>query len=92
MFTSDGTSAVSLAYPGGDYDAIVSFFDDWTSSQSSEWSKSTSSISGDEGSIDSANWSEDEGAAFISITSFCLVIDDSIDGDDCIAVNVNSSE
>lgn len=92
VFTSDGSSAVTLAYPGGDYDAIVSFFDDWTSSQSSEWSTSYSSISGDEGSIDSANWSEDDGATFISVTSFCLVIDDSVDGEDCIAVTVNSGE
>lgn len=91
VFTNDESASVSLAYPGGNYDEIVSFYDDWTSQQSSEWSKSTSSVSGDEGSIDSANWFADEGGGFISISSFCLVLDDSVDPDDCIAVNLNSS-
>ena len=91
VFTSDEASAVSLAYPGDDFAAIEAFFDDWTSSQSGDWSKSTSSISGDEGSLDSASWVEDDGAAYISVTSYCLVVDDSVDGDNCISVNVNSS-
>ncbi len=92
VFTADGTSAVSLAYPEGDFDEIVAFFDDWTSSQSTAWSKSTSSVSGGEGTIDSANWFEDEGSSFISISSFCIVPDDSIDPENCIAVNVNTGE
>jgi hypothetical protein len=91
VFTNDESVAVSLAYPGGDYDQLVSFYDDWTSQQSSEWSKSTSSISGDEGSINSSNWFDDEGGGFISISSLCLVLDESVDPDDCIAVNLNSS-
>lgn len=91
VFTSDEASAVSLAYPDGDFAAIEAFFDDWTSSQSGDWSKSTSSISGDEGSLDSASWVEDDGAAYISVTSYCLVVDNSVDGDNCISVNINSS-
>ncbi len=92
VLTTDEVSAVSLAYPDGDWAAIEAFFDDWTSGQSGEWSKSSSSISGEEGSLDSANWIEDDGEGYISMSSFCLVVDDSIDEDNCIAVNVNSSE
>ena len=92
VFTADGTSAVSLAYPEGDFDEIVAFFDDWTSSQPTTWTKSTSSVSGDEGTIDSANWFEDEGSSFISISSFCIVPDDSVDPENCVAVNVNTGE
>ena len=91
VFTNDESASVSLAYPGADYDDIVKFYDDWTGSQSSEWSKSTSSISGDEGTLDSANWFDDGGSGFISVSNLCLVLDDSVDPDDCVAVNLNSS-
>ena len=91
VFTNDDSAAVSLAYPGGNYDEIVSFYDEWTSQQPSEWSKSTSSISGDEGTLDSANWFDDEGSGFISISNLCLVLDDSVDLDDCVAVNLNAT-
>jgi hypothetical protein len=92
VFTAEGTSAVSLAYPEGNFDDIVAFFDDWTSSQPNAWTKSTSSVSGGEGTIDSANWFEDEGSSFISVSSFCIVPDTSIDPENCIAVNVNTGE
>lgn len=91
VFTNDESASVSLAYGGADFDEIVSFYDDWTASQSSEWSKSTSSISGDEGTIDSASWFDDEGSGFINISSLCLVLDDSIDPDDCVSVTLNTS-
>ena len=91
VFTSDESASVSLAYPGADFDEIVQFYDDWTASQSSDWSKSTSSISGDEGTLDSANWFDDEGSGFISISNLCLVLDDSVDLDDCVAVNLNAT-
>jgi hypothetical protein len=91
VFTNDESAAVSLAYPGGNYDEIVSFYDDWTSQQPSEWSKSTSSVSGDEGSLDSANWFDEEGSGFISISNLCLVFDESVDPDDCVAVNLNAT-
>jgi len=92
VITTDEVSAVSLAYPDGDWAAIEAFFDDWTSSQPSEWSKSSSSISGDEGSLESANWIDEDGGGIISMSSFCLVADDSIDEDNCIAVNVNTGK
>jgi hypothetical protein len=91
VFTSDGTSSVSLAYDEGDFAAIEAFYDDWTASQPSEWSKSSSSISGDNGTLDSANWSDDAGGAFISISNLCLVLDESIDPENCVGVNLNSS-
>jgi copper chaperone CopZ len=91
VFTSDDTASVSLAYPGADFDTIVSFYDDWTGNQSNEWSKSTSSITGDDGTIDSASWFDDEGSGFINISNLCLVADDSIDSDDCISVNLNTT-
>jgi hypothetical protein len=91
VFTNDESAAVSLAYPGGDFDEIVSFYDDWISQQSSEWSKSTSSISGDEGTLDSVNWFDDAGSGFISLSNLCLVLDDSINPEDCVAVNLNTT-
>lgn len=90
VFTSDEGEAVGVAYPGGDFDSIVSFYDDWTAGHSSEWSKSTSSISGDEGSLDSANWTSDAG--LIMIRNLCLVADDAIDPENCISVNANISK
>jgi hypothetical protein len=90
VFSNDEGASVGLAFPGASFDEIVSFYDDWTSSQSGEWSKSTSSISGDEGTIDSASWFADDGGGFINISSLCLVLDDSIDPDDCVSVNLNT--
>jgi hypothetical protein len=92
VFAAEGSSAVSLAYPSADFDEITAFFDDWTSSQPTAWTKSTSSVSGGEGTIDSANWFEEEGSSFISVTSLCIVPDASIDPENCIAVNVNTGE
>ena len=91
VFTNDESQAVSLAYPGAEFDDIVSFYADWTASDSSDWSNSTSSISGDDGTINSSNWSADDGGGFISVSSLCLLLDDSVDPDDCISVNLNTS-
>lgn len=91
VFTNDESASVSLAYAGADFDKLVTFYDDWTASQSSEWSKSTSSISGDEGTINSTSWFDDEGSGFINISSLCLVFDESIDPDDCVSVNLNTT-
>jgi hypothetical protein len=89
VFTNDESQAVSLAYPGADFDEIVSFYADWTASDSSDWSNSTSSISGDDGTINSSNWFADDGGGFISVSSLCLVLDESVDPEDCISVNLN---
>jgi len=91
VFSNDESQAVSLAYPGADFDELVKFYDDWTGSQSSEWSKSSSSISGDDGTINSANWFDDGGSGFISVSSLCLVLDESVNPDDCISVNLNAT-
>jgi hypothetical protein len=91
VFTSDESHAVSLAYPGADFDEIAGFYADWTANDSSDWSISTSSISGDGGTINSSNWFSDEGGGFISVSSLCLVLDDSVDPEDCISVNLNTS-
>lgn len=90
VFTADETASVGLAYPAADYDAIVAYYDDWTSNQSTEWSNSTSSISGDDGMINSASWSEDGGGSYIALSSFCIIFDDSVDPDDCVTVNITS--
>jgi hypothetical protein len=91
VFTNDESQAVSLAYPGGNYDEIVSFYDDWASQQPSEWEKSTSSVSGDERSLDNANWFDEDGSGFITVSNLCLVLDESVDPDDCVSVNLNAS-
>lgn len=91
VFTSDGDASVSLAYGDGSYTDIEAFYDDWTEGQSAEWSKSSSSISTEEGTLDNANWSDNEGGSFISISSLCLVLDDSIDPENCVGVNLNAS-
>ncbi len=90
VFESDGSAAVSLAYAGGDYEAIVAFYDDWTAGQPSEWSKSSSSIAAEEGTLDSANWASSEGVGFIGVTNLCLVFDSSIDPENCVGVNLNT--
>jgi len=90
VFTSDRSSTVSLAYPEGDFAGIEAFFDDWTSSDSSEWSKSTSSVSGDDGAMDFATWTAASGDASsgISMRSACIA-GDSVDGESCVAVDIN---
>jgi len=90
VFENDESAAVSLAYAGGDYGAIVAFYDDWTASQSSEWSKSSSSISAENGSLDSANWASSEGIGFIGVSNRCIVFDSSIDPENCVGVNLNT--
>ncbi|MCL1594046.1 MAG: hypothetical protein M3132_06825 [Actinomycetia bacterium] len=92
VFTNDESQAVSIVYPNGDYDGIVSFFDDWTAGQSGEWSRSSSSISTDDGSLDSTNWSLDGGGSFVSVTNLCIVPTEDIDPENCIAVNATVSE
>lgn len=90
VFTNDESSNVSLAYPGADFAAIETFYDDWTAGQPTEWSKSSSSISGEGGTLDSANWSDSEGGAFISISNLCLLPIEEIDPENCIGVNINT--
>ena len=89
VFTSDDGEAVTVAYPGGDFDSIVSFYDDWTDGQSIDWSKTASSIGTEEQSLDSANWTADEGSGLILIRNLCLVADESIDPEECISVSIN---
>jgi len=86
VFTSGRSSTVSLSYPNGDFAAITAFFDDWTSGESDEWSKSTSSISGDDGAMEFVNWTAASGDASsgIAMRSQCVV-----DEGDCVAVDIN---
>jgi len=90
VFTSDGNSTVSLAYENGNYAEIEAFYDDWTASESSEWSKSTSSISSENGTLDSTSWSSNESGSFIAMSNLCLVLDASIDPENCVNVNLNT--
>jgi hypothetical protein len=90
VFTAEGTSAVSLAYPDADFDEIVGFFDEWTTGQTATWTKSTSSFSGTDGEINSVNWFEEEGSSFITISGLCIVPDASIDPENCVAVTINT--
>ncbi|NHZ71090.1 MAG: hypothetical protein GWP18_05560, partial [Proteobacteria bacterium] len=76
VFSTDGASAVTLVYPGAAFDDVVSFYDDWTSSQSAEWSKNSSSMTTDDGTIDSASWFSDEGDSFITVSTLCIVPDE----------------
>lgn len=88
---TDRSLTALLAYPEGDCAAIEAFFDDWTSGRSGEWSKSNSTIGGDGGSLDRANWIEASGDAssMIRISIFCLMETDTIDGDNCVSVDIN---
>ncbi len=89
VFTSGRSSTVSLSYPNGDFTAIESFFDDWTAGESDEWSKSNSSISGDDGAIEFADWTTASGDASSMIVMRSECIDDSAGGETCVAVDVN---
>ena len=88
VFTSDRSSTVSVSYPNGDFAAIQAFFDDWTSAESDEWSTSTSSISGDDGAVEFANWTTASGDASSGIAMRSQCFDDSVDGDTCVAVDI----
>lgn len=89
VFTSGRSSTVSLSYPNGDFATIESFFDDWTSGESDEWSKSSSSISGDDGAMEFANWTTASGDASSEIAMRSQCVADSADGETCVAVDVN---
>ena len=89
VVTSGRSSTVSLAYPNGDFAAIQAFYDDWTSGQSDEWSASTSSVSGDDGAMEFANWTTASGDASSGISMRSLCFADSVDGETCVAVDVN---
>jgi hypothetical protein len=77
VFSSDESSSVSLAYPGADYDTIVAHFEDWTSAQPEEWSKSTSTVGAEDGqTIMTTNFSGDR--SFITVSNFCLTLNEDI--------------
>ena len=89
VFTSGRSSTVSLSYPNGDFAAIEAFFDDWTSGESDEWTKSNSSISGNDGAIEFANWTTASGDASSRIAMRSQCVADEVDGEACVAVDVN---
>ncbi len=87
VFTSDESSSVSLAYPGADFDTIVAHFENWTSGQPGEWSKSTSAIGAEDGqTIQTANFSGD--GPFITVSNFCLTLNEDIGEFEAVCVTV----
>lgn len=87
VFTSDESSSVSLAYPGADYDTIVAHFENWTSGQSEEWSKSTSAVGAEDGqTIETTNFSGD--GSFITISNFCLTMNEDVGEFESVCVTV----
>lgn len=90
VFTNDESAAVSLAYDGGNFDQIVTFYDDWTAAQPENWEKSSSSISTDEGTLNNASWAPESGGGFITASNLCIVFDESIDPENCVSVNLNT--
>lgn len=86
VFASDRSSTVSLSYANGDFATIEAFFDDWTSGEPNEWSKSNSSISGDDGTLDFANWTvaSEDASSGIAMRSQCLAGEEN-----CVAVDIN---
>ena len=55
-FVSDGNGSVSLAYDQSEFESLVSFYDDWVSSQAQDFDRSESSFSSDEGTIRNVGW------------------------------------
>lgn len=77
VFTADDSANVSLSYVGADYDEIVAFFEDWTSSQSEEWSKSTSSFSNNDGqTVKTTTFTSD--GNFVSVSNNCFTLDENV--------------
>ena len=89
VFTSGRSSTVSLSYPNADFATIEAFYDDWTSGESDEWTKSNSSISGDDGAMEFANWTTASGDASSGIAMRSQCVADSAGGETCVAVDVN---
>lgn len=85
VFTSGEAANVTLSYAGADYDTIVAFFEDWTSSESEEWSKSTSTFGDDEGqTIMTTTFSS--GSSFISVNNNCITLAEDSDAFDAVCV------
>ncbi len=85
VFTADESANVTLSYAGADYDSIVAFFTDWTSSQSEEWSTSTSSFGNDEGQTMKTTTFTSDGS-FINVSNNCLTLDDDLDEFEAVCV------
>lgn len=85
VFAADDSANVTLSYAGADYDSIVAFFEDWTSSQSEEWSTSTSSFATDEGITVRATTFTSDGS-FINVSNNCLTLDEDIDEFEAVCV------
>ena len=67
--TPDGKT-VSLAYPKGDYDDIVKFYEDWAASGNFE--KSSFNTESDGTTLRSTSWYSDDGNTSVSVTDNCV--------------------
>ncbi len=90
VFESEGNANVTLSYPGGNFDEVVGYYDEWTDSQPTEWEKSSNTVSTEEGDIKNASWGASEGGGFITVSNLCTVADDSANSQDCVAVSLGS--
>jgi hypothetical protein len=90
VFTADESANVTLSYVGADYDTIVAFFEDWTSGQSEEWSKSTSSFSNNDGeTIMTTTFTSD--GNFISVSNNCFTLDENVGEFESVCVTAVTS-
>ena len=77
---------VSLAYPKGDFDDIVKFYEDWTGS--GDFQKNSFSTESDGTTIQSTSWYSDDGNISISVTDNCV---DASGNDDAVCVMIIES-
>ncbi len=60
----------SIIYPGGRYDEIIGFYEDWTAGTGDEWDLTTSSIDmGDDGTLRSSIWGMDGGSTHVMVSN-----------------------
>jgi hypothetical protein len=84
---------VVVTYPEGDYDAIVSFYDDWTASSGEDFDKQTMSF--DTGGPDqrSTMWVGTDSATFVSVGDcFDVYAEEDSGGEfNAVCVNINQA-
>ena len=84
---------VVLTYPEGDYDAIVSFYDDWTGGSGDDFDKQSMSLDSDGVDQRSTMWIGSASETFISVGDcFDVYAEESSGGEfNAVCVNINQA-
>lgn len=83
-FVAEGDVAVSVAWPASEYDSLVAFYEDWTSSQSTEYSKNTSTFESDGTTLRNTGWYSGEADVTISVNDCYSMSGDGLDA--CVTI------